>query len=134
MKTAKKVLIALLTLICMMVAIVPAFSTDVCPMTDGTNIANVSLSINYSGQASCRTFVNARSNSYRIEVTMSLNQIGKSTPLKSWPLSGSGSLSATETYYVARGHDYQVTAAITVRDSDGKLIESFITKSSIVHY
>ena len=65
---------------------------------------------------------------------MSLKQINGKMPLKSWSLSGATPFSKTKTYYVTKGYDYQVTAVITIRDSSGKLIESFTTYSSIVHY
>lgn len=134
MKIVKKLLVLSLILCCIVTTATPANASDIQPISDGTNIADVSLSISHSGQASCIVSVNARSVSQHIEVIMSLNQIGGSTPLKSWSLSGIGSLYAEKNYYVAQGYDYQVIAEITVKDSNGKLIEYFTAKSNIVHY
>lgn len=134
MKTTKKLLILLLALCCISSTIIPSYAAEAQPMAETTYVATALLSINSSGQALCTVIVNARTASYRVEATMSLNQINGKTPLKSWPLSGTGRLYEAKTYYVTRGYDYQVTVDITVRDSSGKLIESFITSSSIVHY
>ena len=134
MKTTKKALVLLFALCYIGVAIAPAHATEAEPMSDTTNRATATLKISASGQALCIIDVTARSSTNRIEVTMSLNQINGKTPLKTWSLSGTGSFSATKTYYVVKGYDYQITAKITVKDSSGKLIESFTTNSSVVHY
>lgn len=134
MKATKKILVLLLSLYCIGSSIIPAHATEFQPRTATTYNAQASLLINANGQASCSVLVITRSTLYRIEITMSLNQTNGKTLLKSWLLSGTGSLYNTKTYYVTKGYDYQVTADITIRDSSGKLIESFTTFSSIVRY
>lgn len=134
MKTTKKALVLLIALYCISVAIAPVHATEAEPMTDTTNRATVTLKISASGQASCIIDVTTRSSTNRIEVTMSLNQVNGKTPLRTWSVNGIWNLSATKTYYVVKGYDYQITAKITVKDSSGKLIESFTTNSSVVHY
>lgn len=134
MKTTKKAFVLLLALFCIGATIIPAHATEAQPMTDTANKSALTLTINSSGQASCFVVVNTRTASNRVEVSMSLNQINGKAPLKTWSLSGTGSFSATKTYYVVKGYDYQITAKITVKDSSGKLIESFTTNSSVVRY
>jgi len=134
MKTTKKMLPLLLALCCIVIVAVPAFATDIQPLTEDTTKCVASLFIDLSGQASCSVYANVKSPSNRISICMCLYRVGAADPLKSWILEGTYRLSETKTYFVAKGHDYQVTATITVRDSGGKLIESFPTKSSIVHY
>ena len=134
MTTTKKVLVLLFALSCIGATIVPTHAAEVQPMTDTTYNSTAKLDISVSGQASCIVVVNTRTTSHRVEVSLSLNQINGKTPLKTWSLSGTGSFSATKTYYVVKGYDYQITAKITVKDSSGKLIESFTTNSSVVHY
>lgn len=140
MKTAKilKKLSALLLVLCCIIAIiVPTPASAVQPRVNGIDVSDVSISISSNGQASCSIFVTAKSGSYQIEVVMSLHQVDDEdpNPLKSWTVSGTGSVSAYKKYYVAKGHDYQVIADITVKDSHGNIIlNSFSTPSAIVHY
>lgn len=134
MKTTKKLLALLLALCCISSTIIPSYAAEAQPMSETTYIATALLSINSSGQALCTAIVNAKTDSYHVEATMSLNQINGNTPLKSWPLSGTGRIYEAKTYYVAKGYDYQVTVDLTVRDFSGNLIESIIVSSSIVHY
>lgn len=134
MKTSKKAFVLLLALCCIGTTIIPAHATETQPMLDTVHEATAMLKISSSGQASCIVSVSARTSSHRVEVSMSLNQINGKTPLKTWSLSGTGTFTATKTYYVVKGYDYQITAKITVKDSSGKLIESFTTNSSVVHY
>lgn len=134
MNVSKKLFALFLALCYVGIIITPAHATEIQPMTESTCNAMACLSIKSSGQASCEITTSARDTSLRIEVSLSLNQINGKTPLKTWSLSGTGSFSATKTYYVVKGYDYQITAKITVKDSSGKLIESFTTNSSVVHY
>lgn len=134
MKTTKKAFVLLLALFCIGATIIPAHATEAQPMTDTANKSALTLTINSSGQASCFVVVNTRTASNRVEVSMSLNQINGKTPLTTWSLNGIWNLSATKTYYVVKGYDYQITAKITVKDSSGKKLESFTVNSPVVHY
>lgn len=134
MKTTKKLLVLLLALCCIGSILIPSFAAEAQPLTNSTYQAKALLLIDLSGKALCNVAVTASTTTYCIEATMSLSQINGKTPLKSWSLSGTDPFSETRSYYVVKGYDYQVTADITVRDSSGKLIESFTTSSSIVHY
>lgn len=135
-KKTIKLLALLLALCCTVTTVTPVFATSVHPYTDDTDASGVKLSINSNGKALCTVFVNVRSYDHQAEVIMSLYQVdgGNQDPIKSWTISGKGNLSASKAYYVMSGHDYQVTANITIKDSNGKLIESFPVSSAIVHY
>lgn len=130
----KKFSAVFLALCCIFITTLQAYAEEIRPMADSIPNANVTLAISLGGKASCDVNLTARLASYRIEVVMSLNQIGQSTPLKSWHASGTGSLSLSQNYYVSKGYDYQVIATITVKDSSGQSIESFPTTSAVVHY
>ena len=119
MTTTKKAFVLLLALCCIGATIIPAHATEAQPMTDTANKSALTLTINSSGQASCFVVVNTRTASNRVEVSMSLNQLNGKTPLTTWSLNGIWNLSATKTYYVVKGYDYQITAKITVKDSSG---------------
>ncbi len=136
MENVKKLLALLLTLHCVVAIIMPTNALEAQPLADGTNTAEATLAISPVGQASCGVTVKAKDLTYRIEATMSLYQIDDSypDPLKSWTVSGVANISVTKSYYVTKGHDYQVMATITIKDSSGKQIESFDTPSSIIHY
>lgn len=134
MNPTKRTSVVVLVLCCIISLFVPAFASEVEPMSLGTKTFEVTLDISSDGQASCCAVANASLMSHKVEIVMSLNQIGQSTPLKSWSANGTGKLSLSQSYYVSKGYDYQVTATITVRDSSGKFIESFTTPSSVVHY
>lgn len=134
MKNLKTLAIFVLVLCCLVS--VPTFACDIQPMSDGSKDFAAYLYIGTTGQASCTTDVTARIHTYQIELVMSLYQVDgdKPDPLKSWTANGRGSISVSKNYYVTKGHDYQVTADITVKDSNGKFIESFPVSSAIVHY
>ncbi len=133
-KAAIKLSVMLLALYLISLIVTFAFASDIQPMADGTNSAKATLSISSNGLASCTISANTKSFSHCIEITMSLYRINDDSEMKSWTMEGVYSLTETKNYYVAEGFDYQITALITVRDSSGKLIESFTTTSSIVHY
>lgn len=135
MKNVRKPFAILLALFCAFVVVVSTYASEIQPTSIGTDAAEARLSIN-SGKASCSVVVNPRSLSYQIEIVMTLNQLvnDQPEPLKTWNIKGTGEMSPTQYYYVARGYDYQVEASITVKDANGKLIESFPVSSAIVHY
>lgn len=134
MKHVKTLAIFVLVLCCLIS--VPTFACNIQPMSDGVKDFGANLYIGTTGQASCTTDVTARIHTHQIELVMSLYQVDgeKPNPLKSWTANGRGSISVSKNYYVAKDHDYQVTADITIKDSNGKLIESFPVSSAIVHY
>lgn len=136
MKTAKKLLTLVLSLYCLMTVGIPASASEIQPFAEDVCTGKASLSITAGGQASCTVSVNAKSFSHRIEVDIALCRISDGTPtgIKSWTICGNYSISTTKTYFVAKGYDYQVIATITIKDSNGREIESFPTSSAIVHY
>ncbi|MDE6590063.1 MAG: hypothetical protein K2K53_06925 [Oscillospiraceae bacterium] len=134
MNPTKRLLVSFLALCLAVSFAVPAFASEIEPITVITDDFRATLSIDFSGQASCDVKANANSISYKIEAVMSLYQLGNPVPLKSWSANGTGKLSMSQQYYVSHGYDYQVTATITVRDSEGRLKESITANSAIVHY
>lgn len=133
MNPTKRISVLFLILCCIFTLIVPTYASEIEPMTDSTDNFRADLSIS-AGQALCEVSGKASLVSHKIEVVMSLNQLGNPIPLKSWSASGTGKLTMSKSYYVSRGYDYQVSATITVRDSGGRFIESFTVYSAIVHY
>lgn len=134
MNHTRRMSVLFLALCCSFTLIVPTYASAIEPMAEGTKTFQTTLSIDFSGKASCGVTGKASSMSYKIEVAMSLKQLGNPVPLKSWSASGTGRLTMSENYYVSHGYDYQVAATITVKDSGGRFIESFTVYSSIVHY
>lgn len=134
MNPIKRMSALFLALCCAFSLIVPAFASEIEPASEDTKTFQATLSIDLTGQASCYIIANASSISHKIEAVMSLYRLGNPVPLKSWSSNGTGKLSMSKQYYVSHGYDYQVTATITVRDSEGKLIESITANSAVVHY
>lgn len=87
-----------------------------------TGIANIttSLYISANGAASCSGSVIARSG-YTVDLTVELKRDGST--IKTWTNSGSGSVSASGTYFVTPGHNYVVTTTAEVYKG-GSLIEA----------
>lgn len=134
-KRVKKLFAALLALCCIVSVIKPASAVTVQPKIDSSCTASATLKIALNS-ASCSVDARAKSLQHSITANMTLYCIDETPfkPLKTWSITGIYSISATETWYVSRGHDYQVIADITVKDSNSKLIESFTTTSAIIHY
>ena len=90
-----------------------------------------SLEISSRGAASCCGWVVLRSG-YTADVKVELKQ--DVATIKTWTSSGSGSVTAEGTYYVASGHDYVVTTTATVYGKDGKIVENPSKDSVSSHY
>ena len=132
---SKSILFLVLCCVCCVFALIaPVFASEFEPKADATDDFKSTLFISFGGQASCSVNGRSSSISHKLEVVMTLNQIGNPVPLKSWTASGTGRISMAENYYVSHGYDYQVAVTITVKNPDGRFIESFTTYSSIVHY
>lgn len=136
MKTIKSLFILLMLLCCTIVTIQSAFASDAMPMSDDLVQAYASLSVDSNGQAHCTLNVRSRLPQYKIQAVMTLNQVSSNmpTPIKSWTLNGTYSISGTKTYYVMAGHTYQLAVDVTVTDSSGNIIDSFPVHSSLVIY
>lgn len=134
MNPIKRMPVLFLVLCCAFSLIVPTFASEIEPAAEDTKAFQATLSIDFTGQASCGVKAIVNLASHKIEAVMSLYQLGNPVPLKSWSASGTGALSMSKQYYVSHGYDYQVTATITVRDSEGGLIESITANSAVVHY
>lgn len=97
----------------------------------GVSRLSSALEISSKGAASCTGWAILRSG-YTADVKVELKQDGKT--IKTWTSSGSGTVTAEGTYYVATGHDYVVTTTATVYDKDGKIVENPSKDSVSSHY
>lgn len=79
------------------------------------------LDISVQGSATCRGQVRVLSG-YTVDLTVELKQDG--TTIKTWLNSGSGTVTAGGTYYVALGHTYVVTATATVYNANNQIVET----------
>lgn len=134
MKKFKKSLIFLL-LICILGSISTVSASGPVPLYEEISRMDVSLSINSSGRATCSTTVNTSINR-TIEATMYLNKINGSTikEVASWTFSDSWKLDETRYRYVDKGYDYQVEVFVTIKDSEGNVLENTSMESYIKHY
>ena len=100
-------------------------------------LLHAGLTINSSGKAQCVGGVDASSNSYDAELTVSLQKYenGSWKSVKSWSDSGTGqsNLLIDEPYYVVRG-TYRVRTTARIFDRLGKLLESASLNSDEVTY
>ena len=108
-----------------------AYAVDISPRYTGISSLSSSLTISSAGKASCEGSAVVR-NGYTADLTVSLKQDG--TTIKTWSTSGSGIISAGNTYYVASGHEYFVRTTATVYNSDGKIVEVQSTDSQTRSY
>lgn len=89
------------------------------------------LEISSKGAASCCGWAVLRSG-YTADVKVELQQDGNT--IKTWKNSGSGTVTAEGTYYVASGHDYTVVTTATVYDKDGNVVGTPSKDSPESHY
>ncbi|NLH02305.1 MAG: hypothetical protein GX488_10540 [Clostridiales bacterium] len=84
------------------------------------------LDISSSGKARCSGSVDASSNSYTAELTVSLQKYTSSgwTTIKSWNGSGSGQGLIVENYYYVSNGTYRVCSMAKIYNSAGKLLET----------
>ena len=131
----RKLFAVLLTLCCIALAINPASAATIEPRLNSCSYANAELKIN-SNSASCSIHIITKFSDYKITADMTLYRINGTTftPLKTWSIISTHTISTSETFYVSHGYDYQVIAYITVKDSSGKKLESFTVNSPVVHY
>lgn len=97
----------------------------------GVSTCYTSLSISAWGRASCGSYVYCNSG-YSADVTMKLMR--DSTEIKSWNTSGSGIVTMDKTYYVVGGHSYTVAVTISVKDSNGNVVDTINTSSNTVTF
>lgn len=103
----------------------------VSPRYAGIRELSADLTISSSGKAFCQ--VNAELYSaYTGKITMRLvNQSNGGQTVKSWSSDGAV---CSGNYYVFKGNTYQVTAVLSVYDSEGRLVESVPKSSNIVSF
>ena len=132
----KKLLIKTLCLVTMFAMLIStavvagAEESTIMPRMTGIDAHAVNLVISDSGRADCWCLVFATSG-YSVDVTMELEKDG--TVIKTW--TGSGTRVELEgSYYVTKGHDYQVVVTSRVKTSGGLYLLSYTLESDIKSY
>ena len=111
-------------------AVAGAEESTIMPRMTGIDAHAVNLVISDSGRADCWCLVFATSG-YSVDVTMALEQDG--VAIKTW--TGSGTRVELEgSYYVTKGHDYQVGVTSRVKTSGGLYLLSYTLESQIESY
>lgn len=106
-------------------------ASEVMPLYIGIGTISTGLTISDTGRAVSDGKVILRSG-YTADVTVELKQDG--TTVKTWTSSGSMTVSAGGTYYVASGHLYIVKTTADVYDSEGNWVETQTGYSQAKHY
>lgn len=107
-----------------------AEGSGIMPRMTGIDAHATDLVISDSGRAACWYLVYATSG-YSVDVTMALEQDG--VVIKTWTGSGT-TVELSESYYVTRGHDYQVVTTSRVKTSGGLYLLSYTLESDIESY
>ena len=93
------------------------------------------LTIDSSGNATCRGLITLRDSSYTVTITVKLQKKSGSswTTLATWSDSGDGyaGASAGGTKKVSSGYSYRVSVSTVVKDSSGTVIERPAKNSAI---
>lgn len=96
------------------------------------------LDIADNGKATGTMTINLASSASSAEITLELQQQnGNSwTTIKTWgPITGHPYfITQTEIWYVSSGYNYKFVASVDIFDSDGNLIDSGTTPSSIIYH
>lgn len=107
-----------------------AEESGIMPRMTGIDAHAVNLEISSTGRADCWCAVYATSG-YSVDVTMELEQDG--TAIKTWTGSGT-TVQLPKSYYVTKGHDYQVVVTSKVKTLGGLYLLSYTLKSDIKSY
>lgn len=126
-----------LVVILVMLFSVPAHAADIKSITANdavvspqfTAILSMSagLSISSSGKATCSGSVTPASNTYKADMTVSLQKYKNNgwVTIKSWSDSGTGYAGvAIEAHYYVTSGKYRVCTSVSIYNSSGKLLES----------
>ena len=107
-----------------------AEESGIMPRLTGIDSQAVILEISDSGRADCWCLVLA-SSGYSVDVTMALEQDG--IVIKTWTGSGT-TVELSKSYYVTKGHDYQVVVTSRVKTLGGLYLLSYTLESQIESY
>lgn len=118
----------LLLLVVLLSGNVTAHAMNIEPRYTGISSLSSSLVISSRGGATCGGSAEVR-RGYTVDLTVELKQDGYT--IKTWTNSGTGTVSASGTYYVMSGHEYVVTTTAEVKDSNGRITET-PSKDSLV--
>lgn len=105
--------------------------TGIQPRYTGIFRFAVDLDITKAGYASCAASVSPNTG-YSVDLTMELQQDG--TTIKSWTASDSKTFAMDKGYFVVKGHDYQVVATASVKNSNGVVVSTPSLSSNVVSY
>lgn len=97
---------------------------------------NAYLAINDSGKAICEASARTRNSTYKISLTITLQQYysGSWHYVTAWSTTSTGSASLSRSYYVASGYYYRVKAYAYVTTSGGSYIENPTIYSGNYYY
>lgn len=133
-KSTKRFVTLIFALSIIFSIIVPAAAIEpdaVQPRMVGISNLSARLAISDSGKATCTASV-YNNGDYDVTVIITLTRDG--TPIKSWTVPAEVRSNVIEKYYyVASGHDYQVTVNAEI-SSNGSLVRSYPISSSIMSY
>ena len=131
----KKIMVTFLAVLSLILSTAPAYAAEVSNHASETAMTpnytyiwllSSGLDISSSGKAHCVGSVDASSNSYNAELTVTLQKYsnGSWSNVKSWSDSGTGqsNLIVDKYYYVEYG-TYRVRTTAKIYDSAGKLLE-----------
>lgn len=127
-KTIHSIIPMLLLVGLLMSGLVTAHAAQAVLRYTGISELTATLSMSSAGGAKCKGSAEVRSG-YTVDLTVELKQDGYT--IKTWTNSGTGTVSASGTYYVMSGHEYVVTTTAEVKDSNGRIIET-PSKDSLV--
>ena len=105
--------------------------TQVQPRYTGIFQFIVDLDITKTGYASCFGSVSPNTG-YSVDLTVALQQDG--VTIKSWTESGSSTFDIDKGYFVTKGHDYQVVATASIKNSKGVVVSTPSLSSNVVSY
>lgn len=108
-----------------------AAEEEISPRYTGIHLLNANINITASGRADCYGYVNIQ-DGYSVDLTVALQRDGQT--IKSWSDSGTKEVSMTKSYYVSKGHDYQVVVSANVYNSQGKLVDTPDIRSAVASY
>lgn len=108
-------------------------AVEMQPWYVGIDSVTPELKINSSGQASI-TVTTQPSSGYSVNLAIDLQRDGKS--IKSWTASATypDIVLFEKTYFVTKGHQYQVVTTATIKNSSGKVVSSPTSSSKSVSY
>lgn len=134
MKRRITVCIAFLLILAMIMPMRNANASEINPRWTHIHSMTAGLDISFWGVATCNGQITAYGN-IPVEIIMHLKQLknGAWGTLKTWSISGTGTLNAEMQYAVERGYTYKVVVTGYVYDANGNILETASASKSFVY-